>query len=283
MVAFSVFGRDIYRYGIMYLISFVIGYGLLYMIGRTNFFADKQPNIHTALTKDLDTIIILIIIGVMLGGRIWYVIIYERQYFAQNLEQILAIRTWWMSFIGWMIGVFLTIGLRWLYKRWNRNDALSLFDSILSIAPIGIVFGRIGNFLNQEIYGIVIPENVRWFSSTIIKRATDLQLFYIYETVDKQLRVNTNFLSAFFEWLVMLIICGSMMIVSIRRNRWQPGKISAMFMIWYSVIRFFLEYLRVDSQSEFIRIFTRSQYFFIFFMMIGLYLLRAYPHQSKQV
>ncbi len=282
MVAFSVFGRDIYRYGIMYLISFVIGYGLLYMIGRTNFFSDKQPNIHTALTKDLDTIIILVIIGVMLGGRLWYVIIYERQYFAQNLEQILAIRTWWMSFIGWMIGVFLTIGLRWLYKRWNRNDALSLFDSILSIAPIGIVFGRIGNFLNQEIYGIVIPENVRWFSSTIIKRATDLQLFYIYETVDKQLRVNTNFLSAFFEWLVILIICGSMMIVSIRRNRWQPGKISAMFMIWYSVVRFFLEYLRVDSQSEFIGIFTRSQYFFIFFMMIGLYLLRAYPHQSKQ-
>lgn len=70
MVAFSVFGRDIYRYGIMYLISFVIGYGLLYMIGRTNFFSDKQPNIHTALTKDLDTIIILVIIGVMLGGRL---------------------------------------------------------------------------------------------------------------------------------------------------------------------------------------------------------------------
>ncbi len=282
MIAFSLFWHDVYRYGIMYLISFIVWYIVLYFIGKSKVL-DNHPKIQEALTKDIDTLLILIIIGVMFGGRLGYVLIYDRAYFAQNIGEILAVWQWGMSFIGWMIGVVLAISIRWYKKKWGKVDLLVLFDSILSIAPFGIILWRIGNFLNQEIYGIIVTEHFRWLSPNLIQLATERNIFYIYETIDNQLRLNTNFISAFFEWFIMLLLCGWMMLHHIiYKKTIIPGRISALFIASYGFIRFFLEYIRVDSQSEFIRLFTKSQYFFIIFMILGWYLLRTHRHESIQ-
>jgi phosphatidylglycerol:prolipoprotein diacylglycerol transferase len=280
MIAFSIAWFDIYWYGIMYLISFIVWYGIVYAISKKNFFSKRLPKVQEAISSDIDTLLILIILWVMIWGRLWYVFIYDRAYFQESLWQILAIWGWGMSFIGGMIGVVLAIISRWLYKKWKRNDTLSVFDIILSITPLGIIFWRIGNFLNQEIYGIIVPENARWLPSAIIQPATNRNIFYVYETIDSQTRINTNFLAAFFEWFIMLVICWTIMINSIQKNRWNPGKISSLFIVWYWFVRFFLEYLRTDSQSEFLWLFTKSQYFFIGFMILGLYLLRKRRHLS---
>lgn len=281
MVAFSILWRDIYRYGIMYLLSFIIGYSIIYAIGKSNLF-QLYPNVQQAITQDIDNLLILIILGVMLWWRLGYVIIYDRAYFIQNPWSILAIREWGMSFIGWMIGVVSAI--LWWGRKKNRSkdDLLCIFDSILSIAPLGILLWRIGNFLNQEIYGIVVPSDFWGLPKTIIQRATNRNIFYIYETIDMQLRVNTNFLAAFFEGLVLLIICGGVMIHSIYTKKFHPSRISALFICIYGFVRFFLEYLRVDSQSEFVGRLTKSQYFFILFMIIGIYFLRYYHPKTQE-
>lgn len=275
MIAFSLLGRDVYRYGIMYLLSFIIGYCIMYAIGKSNLF-QSYPNIQQAITQDIDNLLILIILGVMLWWRLGYVIIYDRSYFIQNPSSILAVREWGMSFIGWMIGVVSAILWRGRKKNRSKDDFLGIFDSILSIAPLGILLWRIGNFLNQEIYGIVVPADFWWLSSTIIQRATHRNIFYVYETIDTQLRVNTNFLAAFFEWFVLLMICGGVMVYSIHTKKIHPSRISALFIFSYGFVRFFLEYLRVDSQSEFIGRLTKSQYFFVIFMIIGIYFLLYY-------
>lgn len=282
MVAFSILWRDVYRYGIMYLLSFIIGYGVVYAIGKTTIFA-AYPKIQQAITQDIDSLLIIIILWVMIWGRLGYVIIYDRSYFIQNPTSIVAIRQWGMSFIGGMIGVVSAILLRWKKKDWSKNDLLGMFDIILSIAPLGILLGRIGNFLNQEIYGIPVPKDFWWLPNAIIQRATDRNIFYIYETIDTQLRINTNFLAAFFEWFVLLSICGGTMLYSIYTKKFHPSRISSLFIFSYGFVRFFLEYLRVDSQSEFIGRLTKSQYFFILFMIIGIYFLRYYrPFSQKQ-
>jgi len=266
----------------MYLISFIVWYFVLYLIGKSKVLKN-HPKIQEALTQDIDTLLILIVIGVMLGGRLGYVFIYDRAYFAQNIGEIFAIWQWGMSFIGGMIGVVLAISIRWYKKKWDKKDLLVLFDSIVSIAPFGIILWRIGNFLNQEIYGIPVPESARWLSQNIIQFATNRNLFYIYETVDNQLRINPNFISAFFEGFVMLCICGwTMLYHIIHKKPIIPWKMSALFITRYGFIRFFLEYIRVDSQSEFIWLFTKSQYFFIIFIILGGYLLRKHRHQPIQ-
>ena len=176
-----------------------------------------------------------------------------------------------MSFIGGILGVCTAIGLRWRSHQWEKDDFFGIFDSILSIVPFGIILGRIGNFLNQEVYGTIVPANFRWLPEKIVYRAQKLQFIHIYTNIDTQQRINTNLLAARSEWLIMLIICGSMMLYSIQHKKLQPSRISAVFIFWYSFIRFFLEYLRVDSQSEYIGRLTKSQYFFIIFMLIGIY------------
>jgi len=279
MVAFSFFWRDVYRYGIMYLISFVIGYIGVYAISKSNVF-QSYPKIQEAITKDIDALLIIIILGVMIWWRLGYVIIYDRSYFMQNPASIMAVRQWGMSFIGWMIGVVSAIILRWKRKNRSKDDFLGIFDTILSIAPLGIILGRIGNFLNQEIYGIIVPSDFWWLPNTVIQRATNRNIFYIYETIDTHLRVNTNFLAAFFEGFVLLSICGGVMIYSIYTKKFHPSRISALFILSYGFVRFFLEYFRVDSQSEFVGRLTKSQYFFILFMIIGIYFLR-YSRPSR--
>jgi len=281
MIAFSILWRDVYRYGIMYLVSFVIGYGVVYAISKSSIF-HTYPKIQQAITQDIDNLLILIILGVMIWWRLGYVIIYDRAYFIKNPTSIIAIRQWGMSFIGWMIGVVSAILLRWKRKSRSKNDFLWIFDIILSIAPLGILLGRIGNFLNQEIYGIVVPSNFWWLPNSIIQRATNRNIFYIYQTIDTQLRINTNFLAAFFEWFILLIICGGVMIYSIYKKKFQPSRISALFIFSYGLVRFFLEYLRVDSQAEFVGRLTKSQYFFILFMIIGIYFLRYYRPSTQE-
>lgn len=280
MVAFSILWRDIYRYGIMYLVSFIIGYIAVYAISKSNIF-QSYPKIQEAITKDIDSLLIIIILGVMLWWRLGYVIIYDRAYFVKNPTSILAIRQWGMSFIGWMIGVVSAILLRWQRKNRAKNDFLGIFDTILSIVPLWILLGRIWNFLNQEIYGIPVPIDFWGLPNNIIQRATNRNIFYIYETIDNQLRVNTNFLAAFFEGFILLIICGGVMLYSIHKKNFHPSRIGALFIFNYGFVRFFLEYFRVDSQSEFIGRLTKSQYFFIIFMIIGIYFLRCY-HPSNQ-
>lgn len=76
---------------------------------------------------------------------------------------------------------------------------LHIGDSILSFTPIGIFLGRIGNFLNQELYGIAIPTDFRGLPNKIVTLAQNSRLFYVYDTVDQLWRINTNMLAALGE------------------------------------------------------------------------------------
>lgn len=283
MVAFSIWSLHIYRYGILYLIGFIFWYLGFKYIARRRFFATKYPWIQTILEKHLEDLLIIIFLGVVLGGRLGHVIIYSLPYYLAHPGEIVRFRDGGMSFIGGLFGVIIGVLSFWKRKKWTSRDLLVLFDIFLILLPIGIALGRVGNYLNQELYGIIATGWLPRLGYPLFSLLNDLNILHVYPTVDEFLRVNTNFLSIFFEWIVVFVIGLFVFRSQMRHKLWRPWMRSAVFLMIYSFVRFRLEYLRADSQMEFRGRFTISQRFFIAFFIAGaiIFYLSLRPWKRK--
>jgi phosphatidylglycerol---prolipoprotein diacylglyceryl transferase len=245
-------------------------YFFLKFIWKSKIFI-RFDNLQKLLTENVDDILIAIIIWVLLWWRLGEVFIYQWEYFSNNLWQILAVRNWGMSFIGGILGVLVSLIILKKIKKLSNIQFWLLIDIILVVVPLAIMFGRFGNFLNQEIYWLVVPNDFWGMSDFWINLFTNLKLFYVYDMVDSNLRVNTNFISILFEWLFLFVIIASVFWKRIKLKIIKPWMIAWLFLLFYSIFRFFIEYLRIDSQSQFVWIFTRSQWIFLFFIVIGMW------------
>jgi phosphatidylglycerol:prolipoprotein diacylglycerol transferase len=188
-----------------------------------------------------------------------------------------------MSFIGGGIGVMLALLLFRFFFRLSRKEFLLLFDIILVVVPLGIFLGRLGNYLNQELYGISVqingfPQFIR--PDFIINLLHKLGLLHIYPNVDGNLRVNTNLLSMLFEGITLFAVNSVLFRKMIKKQFFQIGKITSWFMIGYSGFRFLFEYLRNDSQAEFVGLFTKSQWVFLV-VFVGGWLILFLSTQVK--
>ena len=283
MIAFSIFGRDIYRYGIFYLIGFILAYFFLYRIGKKQFFK-KFPNLQKLLESDLETLFIILILWVLIWWRLGHVLIYDFKYFVDNPLDIFKIWQWWMSFIGWILWVVLWVTLFIWKKKFSRKEYIILLDLLCCILPLCIALWRLWNFLNQELYWIIFS-NPFWRNESTIWTLTSLWFLHIYDKIDSALRINTNLLSIIFEGILLFITLIIIFIKQIKNDKRKIWKISMIFLIRYSIIRFLLEYLRQDSQSEFIWPFTRSQRFFVIFIMLWIiwtiFMIR-YPKENLE-
>lgn len=137
MIAFSLGGFHVYRYGIFYLVTCLLGYRFLWRVGSTKVFA-RYTGLQKVLTEGLDDLIIAIIAGVIIGGRLGHVFMYDREYYSTHLSEIIKLRQGGMSFIGGMFGVIITIFALQRRYRLSRSELFLLFDLILLIVPIGI-------------------------------------------------------------------------------------------------------------------------------------------------
>ena len=143
---------SVYWYGIFYVLAFFAGYAFLSFLGKKRYFR-KFPVLQKTLTADLDYLMIFLLLGVLLGGRLGHFLIYDLSNL--GVENFFSVWNGGMSFIGGIVGVVVSaIVFRFLY-RLSWKEWLILFDCILVIVPLGILLGRLGNFLNQELYGIV--------------------------------------------------------------------------------------------------------------------------------
>lgn len=261
MVAFTLGVVKVYRYGIFYLLTFVIGYFFLMRVGKKKIYA-KFDRAQKLLTSGVDDIVLATVIWILLGGRLGEVLIYNWAYYSQHLNEILAVRHGGMSFIGGIIGVVVAILIIDRLFKLTRKELFIVFDLLLVIVPLGIILGRFGNFLNQELYWIIAPGRLPGF------------LTHVYPAIDSAIRINTNLLSLLLEWVLMFLIVGSMFRRQFKTKHIIPGHITITFILLYSVIRFFLDYLRQDSQGEFFGLMTTTQRFMAFFFFFGIALRR---------
>ena len=266
MIAFSIFWINIYRYWIFYLVWFILAYFFLLIIWKKNFF-QKFKNLQNLLKNDLETLFIILILWVLIWWRLWHVLIYDFEYFINNPIDILKLRQWWMSFIGWIIWVIIWVFIFLKKRKFSRKEVIILFDLLVCILPLCIAMWRLWNFLNQELYWIIF-NNPLWRSESVISSLTSLWFLHIYNKIDSSIRINTNLLSIIFEWILLFILLIIIFIKQIKEKKRKIWKTSMIFLLRYSIIRFILEYLRQDSQSEFIWALTKSQRFFLIFIIL---------------
>ena len=211
-VIFSIGFLKIRWYGLMYLIGFVIAI----MLAKIRIKKSWSP----IKSSEVDDLIFYCMLGVILGGRLGYVIFYGWHQLISDPLYIFRIMEGGMSFHGGLIGV---IAALWLYGRKIDKDMITMMDFVAPIVPLGLGFGRIGNFINGELWGK--PTNVAWSFKV---NGVSLHATQLYE--------------AFLEGLVLFIILW--IFTDKERPKMQS---SAVFLMGYGVFRFFIEFYRVPD------------------------------------
>lgn len=148
-IAFHIGPLAVHWYGLMYAIGFLGGWGLALL--RT-----RKPN--SGWTKDeVSDLIFYVALGVIIGGRTGYMLFYDLPNFIS--QPWIIFETWkgGMAFHGGLLGVLVAV---WLYKRKTKKPYMAIMDFIAPLVPIGLGAGRIGNFINGELWGRVT--NVPW-------------------------------------------------------------------------------------------------------------------------
>lgn len=196
-------------------------YGLMYAIwfGVCYLFVDASEKIKK---KDMDILLWYIFIGVILWGRIGYVVLYQFSYYLSHPGEIFAVWEGGMSFHGGAIGVILGM---FLFAHRYRYQIYQVSDPIVAILPAALFFGRIGNYINGELLGFP------WYHGPLaIMR-------------DGILHFPSTLLEAFLEGMLLLGILQ----YCYWRMQPKPGTISAIFLIWYGASRIISECFRLPD------------------------------------
>ena len=171
--------------------------------------------------EEFDNLITYLIIFIIIGGRIGYVLFYNFEYYLLNPLDIIKIWEGGMSFHGGLIGIIFGTYLFSLKKKINL---FFLLDIISCVAPVGIFFGRIANFINSELVG----------------RATSVYWGVIFPKIDNITRHPSQLYEAFLEGLILFIITN---LVLFKKN-YKIGSCSYIFLIFYGIFRIFSELFR---------------------------------------
>ncbi len=219
-VALSLGPLDIRWYALSYMAGFLLGWWAIKK------FLDKYPSVY--LTKDkVDDLLTWIIIGVILGGRLGYVLFYNFDYYLENPLDALMIWHGGMAFHGGLIGV-ITAMILFAWK--NKMPFFAVADRVAVVTPIGLFFGRIANFINGELYG----------------RASDLPWAMVFGEGDVA-RHPSQIYQAATEGLILFAVLLIAQRFPVIRNRY--GILSGLFLSGYAIMRFFIEFTRQpDSQ-----------------------------------
>lgn len=211
LIAFGPF--QVRWYGLMYVLGFVISYGLVrYQLVR-------QKTVSMTKEQLLD-LYFLLILGLILGARLGYVLFYNLKEYLQHPLEVVAVWHGGMSFHGGMAGAFLA---GWWFSRKNRISLFSLGDLVVTTAPIGLGLGRLANFINGELFG----------------RVTSVPWGMIFPQGGPLPRHPSQLYEAILEGVVIFIV------LWVRKNKIAfRGELVADFLILYGLFRFLVEFFR---------------------------------------
>jgi phosphatidylglycerol:prolipoprotein diacylglycerol transferase len=215
-VAFQILSLEIRWYSLAYIFGIIIGWSLCKKILIKN----------SDISEKFDDYITYLIIGIILGGRLGYVIFYNFNYYSHNILDIFKIWQGGMSFHGGLLGIILS---SIIFAKKNNQDPFEYMDLVSLVAPIGIFFGRLANFINSELYG----------------KTTEVLWSVTFTKVDNLPRHPSQLYEAVLEGTILFLI-----LMYFRKKNYltKPGLISGLFLIFYSIFRFFVEFFRVPDE-----------------------------------
>ena len=241
-VAFQIFSLEIRWYSLAYIAGISLGW----------LYCKKKLIRDPKILIIFDDYITYLIVGIILGGRMGYVLFYNLGYYLANPIEIFMVWNGGMSFHGGVIGVI--IASLFFSNKYKINQFIFL-DLVALSAPIGIFFGRIANFINSELYG----------------RATDISWSVKFLLIDNIKRHPSQLYEAFLEGVVLFFILSYFFKKNYLKK---PGQISSLFLIFYSLFRFFVEYFRFPDPhvGYLILNLTLGQLISVAFFILGIFL-----------
>lgn len=241
-------------------------YGLMYLIGIGGawLIASRQlASFDASWSKDrLSDLVFWVAMGVIVGGRVGYVLFYDLPAYAANPLKVFQIWDGGMAFHGGLLGVLICT---WLFARKTQTPFMKLMDFIAPLVPIGLGAGRIGNFINAELWG----------------KATDVSWAMIFPTDPAQLpRHPSQLYQAALEGVALFVILW----IFTRKPR-PTGSVMGLFGICYGIFRFIVEFVRVpDTQLGYLAFnwLTMGQLLCLPMILAGAGLMVwAYRHERK--
>ena len=251
-VAFQIMSFEIRWYSLAYITGIIIGWLLC-----------KKALIQKSdINEKFDDYITYLVIGMIIGGRLGYIIFYNFSYYINNIFDIFKVWEGGMSFHGGLIGIIVA---SILFSKKNNQDSFLYMDLVSLVAPIGIFFGRLANFINSELYGT--PTDIPW-AVTFIQ-------------VDNLSRHPSQLYEAILEGIILFII-----LIYFKNKNYlkKPGLISGLFLIFYSIFRFFIEFVRVPDEQLGYLIFELSmgQIISLICILLGM-ILFYFKNENKQI
>jgi phosphatidylglycerol---prolipoprotein diacylglyceryl transferase len=240
-------------YGLAYIAGLLLGW--LYikrLLDQRQLWAGDKPPLEPQRVDDL---LIYMTAGVLLGGRLGYVLFYEPRYFFMNPLDIPAVWKGGMAFHGGLLGSILAI---LVFARRNNANPWSMLDLCAAATPIGLFFGRVANFINAELVGR--PSTVPWAM--------------VFPGADMVERHPSQLYEAFFEGLVLFAVLWWLThkLLALRR----PGLVAGTFMLGYGLARSFCELFREPDPGHVLTLgpFTAGILYSLPMIAIGIWLLR---------
>ncbi len=210
-VAFSLFTFDVRWYSLSYIFGILFGW-----------FYCKRFLIKDKIVSTLfDDLLTYLIIGIIVGGRLGYILFYNLKYYLDNLVEIFFIWEGGMSFHGGLIGIFVAT---YFFSKKNEINKYIYLDLISISAPIGIFFGRIANFINGELIG----------------KATNSNWGVIFYKTDNIPRHPSQLYECILEGIILFILMNLIFF----RKKYKTGTASFAFLFFYGLFRFITEFFR---------------------------------------
>tara|TARA_B100000579_G_scaffold389654_1_gene363621 strand:- start:1719 stop:2492 length:774 start_codon:yes stop_codon:yes gene_type:complete len=210
-IAFNLFIFEIRWYSLAYIFGILFGW----------FYCKKFLIKDKVILSLFDDLITYLIIGIILGGRLGYVLFYSLKYYSQNFIEIFFIWEGGMSFHGGLIGIMVAT---YFYSKKHKINKYIFLDLISVSAPIGLFFGRIANFVNGELVG----------------KATNGTWGVIYPQIDDVPRHPSQLYECFLEGIILFIILN---LIYFKKN-YITGTVSSAFLFFYGIFRFISEIFR---------------------------------------
>jgi phosphatidylglycerol:prolipoprotein diacylglycerol transferase len=221
-IAFSLGPLSVRWYGLMYLAGFVA----FVMLGRRRI--ARRPDLNWT-AKDIDDLLFYGVLGVVIGGRLGQVLFYEPAHYLAHPLEILAVWKGGMSFHGGFLGVLAALTL---YARKKKLAWFAVMDFIAPLVPPGLGFGRIGNFINGELWGRAADPSLPWAM--------------VFPHVDAVARHPSQLYQAFLEGVVFFAV-----LWWFSAKPRALGAVSAVFLIGYGTVRFVAEFFREPDAGIF--------------------------------
>jgi phosphatidylglycerol---prolipoprotein diacylglyceryl transferase len=210
---------SIHWYGITYLVAF----GLFMFLATRRLRHEPYASLPQWSRKDIEDMLFLGVLGVIVGGRLGYCLFYKPAYYAEHPLEIFYVWLGGMSFHGGMLGV---IASQWWYARTRGRPFWQVMDLIAPCVPPGLAAGRVGNFINGELWGRPVQADIPWAmifpqSGTSVPRHP----------------------SQVYEFLLEGVVLFLLLWFFARKPRAQ-GQVSAVFLMGYGALRFIGEFFR---------------------------------------